>query len=190
LPFDDSWQPKSPRGFEALLEHQLDALTRFAMSLCRNRAEAEDLLQDSVLRGLKAYGRFEAGSNFKAWIFAIMMNAFRSRYRQRMREKEVPLDQLPEPPAVGEDVFDLILRQEVLAAVQELPESFRAAVLLVDLEGFSYREAAQALECPSGTLMSRLNRGRGLLKIRLAALAEERGLLAKKGSEGKIHELP
>lgn len=143
------------------------------------------MLQDCVLRGLKAYGSFEAGSNFKAWIFTVMMNSFRSRYRQRMRGKEVPLEAAPEPVAVGEDVFDLLLKQEVLAAVQELPEGFRAAVLLVDLEGLSYRDAAEAMDCPRGTLMSRLQRGRGLLKLSLSALAEERGLLAKRTEKGK-----
>jgi RNA polymerase sigma-70 factor (ECF subfamily) len=176
--------PSSSTAFEALLERHLDALFRFALSLARDRVEAEDLLQDTVLKGLQAYRRFEPGSNFKAWIFAILMNSFRSRYRQRLRESPLPLDELPEPPSVGEEVFDLLLKQEVLDAVNELPELFRAAVVMVDMEGLSYREAAGAMDCPSGTLMSRLNRGRGLLKIRLAPMAEERGLLAKGPKKG------
>jgi RNA polymerase sigma-70 factor (ECF subfamily) len=94
------------------------------------------------------------------------------------------LHELPEPPSVGEEVFDLLLKQEVLDAVNQLPELFRAAVVMVDMEGLSYREAAGAMGCPSGTLMSRLNRGRGLLKIRLAPMAEERGLLAKGPKKG------
>jgi RNA polymerase sigma-70 factor (ECF subfamily) len=176
----DSFSIPSPAGYEGLVEHHLDGLWRFAMSLTRQKAEAEDVLQESLLKGLEAFGRFESGSNFKAWIFCILMNTFRSRYRQRQRQfdREIPLEAIPEPPAVGEEVFDLLLKEEVLAAVDELPEAFRLAVLLVDLEGMAYREASQALECPVGTLMSRLNRGRNLLKIRLSALAEERGLLA------------
>jgi RNA polymerase sigma-70 factor (ECF subfamily) len=79
---------------------------------------------------------------------------------------------------VGEEVFDLILKEEVLAAVDALPLEFRQAVHLVDLEGLSYREASQVLDCPGGTLTSRLNRGRNLLKVSLAQLARERGLLA------------
>jgi RNA polymerase sigma-70 factor (ECF subfamily) len=180
---NESQRAQSSLGFEALLEQQLDALFRFAMSLTKNRAEAEDLLQDSVVKGLQAYSNFERGSNFKAWIFMILMNAFRSRYRQRMREKEIPLENLPELASLGEEVFDFILKQEVLDALNSLPETFRASVLLVDMEGLSYREAARALDCPAGTLMSRLNRGRALLKIKLSALAQERGLLAKKSSE-------
>jgi RNA polymerase sigma-70 factor (ECF subfamily) len=170
------------------VEHHLDALHRFALSLCRDRVEADDLLQETLLKGLKGFAGFETGSNFKAWIFAIEMNAFRSRYRQRWREVPLPSDELPEPPNVGEDVFDLLLKEEVLAAVEALPEPFRAAILLVDLEGLSYREACQTLDCPAGTLMSRLHRGRGLLKTSLAGLAKERGLLAQ--PQGGDRELP
>jgi RNA polymerase sigma-70 factor (ECF subfamily) len=179
-----------PAGYEGLVEHHLDGLQRFALSLCRDRVEAEDLLQETLLRGLRGFAGFEPGSNFKAWIFAIEMNAFRSRYRQRRRELPMPADELPEPPRVGEDVFDLVLKEEVLAAVEALPGAFRAAILLVDLEGLSYREAAQALDCPGGTLMSRLHRGRALLKIALAGLAQERGLLARPQPQGGDRELP
>jgi len=177
-------------GFEVLLERHLDSLYRFAMSLTKNTAEAEDLLQDTALRGLKAYGRFEAGSNFRAWIFSILMNGFRSRYRKRMRENEVPLEKLPEPPSVGAEVFDLMLRQEVMDEVDKLPEIFRAAVIMVDLEGLSYREASQAMDCPQGTLMSRLARARSLLKSQLSAIAEERGLLSKPDKKRGVHDLP
>ncbi len=176
-------------GFDVLLERHLDSLYRFALSLTRNKAEAEDLLQDTAIRGLKAYGRFEAGSNFRAWIFSILMNGFRTRYRKRLRENEVSLDLLPEPPSVGAEVFDLMLRQEVMDEVNKLPEIFRAAVILVDLEGLSYREAAAAMECPQGTLMSRLARARGLLKTQLSVIAEERGLLSKSSKKRGVHDL-
>jgi RNA polymerase sigma-70 factor (ECF subfamily) len=189
VPQGDSNNPHFSLGFEALLERHLDSLYRFAMSLARNRAEAEDLLQDTALKGLQAYGRFEPGTNFRAWIFAILMNTFRSRYRKLSRDKEVPLDALPEI-SVGAEVFDLMLKQEVMDEVNKLPELFRAAVILVDLEGLSYREAAQAMECPQGTLMSRLNRARGLLKGQLAAIAQERGLLSMPKQAGRAHDLP
>jgi RNA polymerase sigma-70 factor (ECF subfamily) len=180
LPPSNNPLQRYPAGFEGLLEHHLDGLYRFALSLTRQSAEAEDVLQDSVLKGLEAFGRFEAGGNFKAWIFAILMNTFRDRYRRLQRQalRELPLDSLLEAPSVGEEVFDLLLKEEVLAAVEALPLDFRLAVHLVDLEGLSYREAAQVLDCPSGTLMSRLNRGRNLLKVSLADLALDRGLLA------------
>ena len=172
------------------MEHHLDGLYRFARSLTLQSAEAEDILQESVLKGLEAFGSFESGGNFKAWIFSILMNTFQDRYRQiqRQSQRELLLDEMPEPASVGDEVFDLILKEEVLAAVDELPEGFRSAVYLVDLEGMAYREAALALECPMGTLMSRLNRGRSLLKVRLANLARERGLLA--GDTDKNRRMP
>lgn len=170
------------------MEHQVDALWRFALSLTRDPVDAEDLLQETLLKGLQAFASFEQGTNFRAWMFSIEMNAFRNRYRKRQREQPVPLDEVPELAVPGGDVFDLILKEEVLAAVAALPEAFRTAVALVDLEGFSYREAAQVLACPAGTLMSRLNRGRSLLKLSLAGLARERGLLAR--PQGGAHELP
>jgi RNA polymerase sigma-70 factor (ECF subfamily) len=171
---------RPPAGFEGLLEHHLAGLYRFALSLTRNVPEAEDLLQDAVVKGLEAFRRFEAGGNFKAWIFAILMNTFRDRYRklQRQGQKEISIESMETPPSVGAEVFDLMLKEEVLSALDELPQDFRLAVHLVDLEGMSYREAAQALECPAGTLTSRLYRGRGLLKLSLAGLAKERGFLA------------
>ena len=190
MPAEPPSLPPLPWGYEGLVEHHLDALHRFALSLCRDPVEAQDLLQETLLKGLRGFHGFEAGSNFKAWIFAIEMNAFRSRWRGRWRESPLPPEDLPEPAGPGEDVFDLMLKEEVLSAVEALPEAFRAAVLLVDLEGLSYRDAAQALGCPAGTLMSRLNRGRGLLKTALAGLAQERGLLARPQPQGGARELP
>jgi len=183
LPFDPQ-RPPAPAGFEGLLEHQWDALYRFARSLTRDRAEAEDLLQETVLSALQAYPRFEAGSNFKAWTFKILYNAFCSRHRRRQHELPMAPDELPEGASLAPDAIESLSHAEVREAVQALPEDFRLAVVLVDLEGFSYREAAEALACPAGTLMSRLSRGRGRLKVSLAALAPPaRG--AKPGLKGR-----
>lgn len=174
---------RSRAGFEALLEHQLDSLYQSGLRLTRNPEEAEDLLHDAVLRALAAYDSYEPGTNFRAWMFTIMMNTFISKYRKRMREPNIPLDLAPEPRAedsADSALFDNLLSDQVEDALREVPEAFRTAVVLVDLEGLSYREAAQALDCPPGTVMSRLARGRGLLKHALRDIAIERGLLEEK----------
>ena len=165
-----------------MLEHQLDSLYQSGLRLTRNPEEAEDLLHDAVLRALAAYDSYEPGTNFRAWMFTIMMNTFISKYRKRMREPAIPLEEAPEPQAadsVDSQVFDNLLSDQVATALHEVPEAFRAAVILVDLNGLSYRDAAQALNCPSGTVMSRLARGRTLLKQTLRTYAIEQGLLEK-----------
>lgn len=167
---------RSRAGFEALLEHQLDSLYQSGLRLTRNPEEAEDLLHDTVLRALAAYDSYEPGTNFRAWMFTIMMNTFISKYRKRMREPTVSLEQAPEPQAEGSvdaQVFDRLLSDQVEDALRAVPEAFRTAVVLVDLEGLSYREAAQALDCPPGTVMSRLARGRAMLKHALHEVAIE-----------------
>jgi RNA polymerase sigma-70 factor (ECF subfamily) len=164
-----------PAGFEGLLEHQLDPLYRFARSLTRDPLEAEDLLQETVLHALQAYPRFEAGGNFKAWVFKILYNAFCSRYRRRRRELPLPLEELPETVSPAPDALERLAHAEVRQAVEDLAEDFRLAVVLVDFEGLSYREAAEALGCPLGTVMSRLSRARGLLRLSLSALAPSPG---------------
>ena len=171
-------------GFEALLEHQLDSLYRVGLRLTRNSQEAEDLLQDMVLRALRAYESFESGTNFRSWMMTILMNTFISKYRKRMRERNVSLDLIPEPSVADSAVaglFNELLSDQVAAALREVPEVFRAAVVLVDLEHLSYRETAKVLNCPVGTVMSRLARGRGLLRRALRTIAIEQGIL-KKGS--------
>lgn len=192
MPLEQNTSQRVPAGFEGLVEHHLDGLYRFALSLTRQPNEAADLLQEALLKAWKAFENFESGGNFKAWIFTILMNCFRDRYRRQKRQaqREVPLADLPEPASVAQDVFDLLLKEEVLSAVNALPEPFRLAVHLVDLEGFPYREAATALDCPLGTLMSRLNRGRALLRLSLAGLARDRGwLAADAGAKGVPHDL-
>ena len=176
---------RSRAGFEALLEHQLDALYQSGLRLTRNPEEAEDLLHDAVVRALSAYDSYEPGTNFRAWMFTILMNTFISKYRKRMREPAIPLEQAPEPRAtdsVDAQVFDNLLSDQVEAALREVPEAFRTAVVLVDLEGLSYRETAQALDCPAGTVMLRLARGRALLKLALRDVAIEHGLLEERQS--------
>jgi len=186
---------------EALVH--IDSLYNTAYQLTRNRADAEDLVQETYLKAYRSFGRFETGTNCKAWLFKIMRNTFLNQCRKRSREpQQYDFDELADRYQ-AED-FDLasskaewtvelsnrsveammeLLDDDVKRALDELPESFRTAVILSDLEGFSYKEIADILNCPIGTVMSRLFRGRRILRKKLLDFAERRGLLRNKSSD-------
>lgn len=162
---------------QAALEH-LNALYGFAMVLTRNRAEAEDLVQETYLRAARAFGRLVPDSNLKSWLFAIMRNI---RLNQVRHEKSGP--QFVEIDAEEESrwqwldhtaaadphtVFlQKVEREQVRLAIERLPEHYREVIVLRDLEGFSYQQIASILECPAGTVMSRLGRAREHLRALL-----------------------
>jgi len=166
---------------EQALRH-LDALYATALRLTRRSAEAEDLVQETVMRAYSSFERFEPGTNCRAWIFRILMNTFINGYRRRRRERvlfDTSLDgtflehTARAPGRV--DVADLALDDEVERALDELPEEYRSVVLLVDVSDLSYKEVAMVLGCPLGTVMSRLHRARRALQRRLAGYAEREG---------------
>jgi len=168
---------------EALVH--LDALYRVALRLSGNPADAEDLVQEAMLRAYRSWDRFTLGTNAKGWLLTILRNLFINEYRRRRRHPEtVDLDTI-EPFAVFEDVqadpqgafFDRIVDDEVLRAVDELPEVFREAVMLSDVEGLSYEEIAKVLDVPVGTVKSRLYRGRRMLQARLYEYAVSMGYI-------------
>jgi RNA polymerase sigma-70 factor (ECF subfamily) len=178
----------------------MDSLYTAALRMTRNAADAEDLVQETYLKAYRAFDRFEEGTNLKAWLYRILTNTFINSYRARKRRPdEQDLDDVEdfylyrrlgglEAAAIGrsaeDDVLDWLTDAEVKAALESLPEQFRMAVLLADVEGFSYKEIADILEIPIGTVMSRLHRGRRGLQKRLYDFAVERGLLDKvEGSE-------
>ena len=186
---------RSPRrsDFDREVLPHLDALYRGALALTRNEKDAEDLVQDTALRAFRFFGSFEAGSNARAWLFKILHNTFVTRYRQKTREREV-LDDVQREEEAGTagtlgapaiDAEEVLLAQlvgeDVRAALERIPEDFRAAVVLCDLEELSYKEIADIMGCPVGTVMSRLHRGRRLLKNELRAYAAERGIGLEKG---------
>lgn len=155
----------------------LDELYRTALGLTKRPADAEDLIQEAVLKAWNARGRFEAGSNGRAWMHRILMNTFINSYRKKRREREI-LQTCHQEGALrpvqrreGIDKFG----DEVQASLDSLPEDFRDVVMLVDLSDLSYREVAECLGCPIGTVMSRLHRGRTLLKGRLRSYAVQEG---------------
>lgn len=154
-----------------------DALYRSAVRLTRNPAEAEDLVQDTFLKAFRSADRFEPGTNLRAWLFTILMNTLRNRRRDRARDVvEVDSDIVegaqarPEASATPEQqLLRETLDADLQAALDALPDQFREAVWLRDVDEFTYAEIAQMLGVPAGTVMSRISRGRRLLYERLTA---------------------
>ena len=172
-------------AFEAEALASLDSLYRAALRLTRNAADAEDLVQDTYLKAFRAADRFEPGTNLRAWLFTILHNTARNRARDRARDtvaidSEVVDRAADAPPptgrtaGAGETPESLLLRDtlapELQAAIDELPDAFRQAVWLRDVEEFSYAEIASMLTIPVGTVMSRISRGRRMLFDQLTAV--------------------
>ena len=153
--------------FEAAALPHLNDLFRTATRLLGNSIEAEDIVQETYLLAWKWFDRFELGTNCRAWLFTIMFNAVR-HYRRRCFDRRV----------TGEtaEVLEETLSSDVLSALKGIPPEFRAVVLLADVQEFSYKEIAEILRVPMGTVMSRLSRGRQLLRIALGELARSYGL--------------
>lgn len=157
-------------GFgQAALEY-LDALYGYAMTLTRDTTEAEDLVQETYLRAASAANRPNGDSNLKGWLFVIMRNAWLNQLRHRnsgprfveLEPNEQPLDEMQETPHVV--YLRKLERKQVQEAIQSLPHAYREIVVLRDIEGFTYQEIAMVLNCPAGTVMSRLGRARGKLR--------------------------
>jgi RNA polymerase sigma-70 factor, ECF subfamily len=170
-------------AFEAEALASVDSLYRTALRLTRSPADAEDLVQETYLKAFRAADRFEPGTNLRAWLFTILHNTARNRARDRAREGVMVdsdvVDQAADAPSYGLSTpvatpEALLLREtltpELQAAVDELPEAFRQAVWLRDVEEFSYAEIADMLNIPVGTVMSRISRGRRMLFDRLQHL--------------------
>ena len=173
--------------FEGVALVHLDLLYRAALRLTHNRAEAEDLVQETWLRALRHFDQFDPGSNCRAWLLTILRNAFLNRVRREGREilesdmaaTEAGAARLEEASVARsspeEDFFQTVLHGDVDRALKTLPLPFRLVVTLADLEGLTYKEIAQVLDCPIGTVMSRLSRARQLLRKELVTLAREHG---------------
>jgi RNA polymerase sigma-70 factor (ECF subfamily) len=179
--------------FETEALRHLDALYRTALRMTRSEADAEDLVQETYIRAFRFRDQFTLGTNMKAWLFRILTNTFINTYRRKSAQPEVTdlegVDEFslyrrmaddraasssPDPEA---ELLKSVVDTEVTDALEELPEKFRTTVLL-DVEGFSYKEIAEMLGIPIGTVMSRLHRGRKFLQKRLYDLARERGIAA------------
>ena len=158
-----------------------DVLMRGARRLTRSSVDAEDLLQDTLLHAYIGFHTFQEGTNLKAWLFRILHNRWISTYRARQsRPSEVPVDEIAEWDSVvraasaESEVLDSIPAGDIKAAMNSLPEGFRTAVYLADVQGYTYAETAAMLNIPMGTVMSRASRGRKQLRTALAHSAELR----------------
>ena len=169
-------------SFQEVAWIHMDAMFNLAMKMTRNRAEAEDLVQETYLRAYRFFDQYEKGTNCKAWLFRILRNNFINRYRQQRRKPEMvdlskveyALENSPETgasPDWGDPEKSLessLVREEIDRALALLPPEFRIVVVLSSMEGLTYREIAAILDCPIGTVMSRLHRVRKLLQVHLA----------------------
>src|SRR5215210_1182500 len=178
--------------FEEVAMEHMSSLYTAALRMTRNAADAEDLVQETYLKAYRAFDSFQEGTNLKAWLYKILTNTFINAYRSKKRRpEESEIEDVEnlylyrrlgglEGAAAGrsaeEEVMEHFPEAEVKQAVESLPEQFRMAVLLADVEGFSYKEIAEILGIPIGTVMSRLHRGRKALQKRLFDFASVRGL--------------
>lgn len=184
--------------FVADTEPFMASLFSTAMRLSANRADAEDLVQETYLRAYRSYGTFTEGTNLRAWLFRILTNANINRHRSRSRRpQETELDDTDDfslfrrirdrnelGRSAEEELLDHFSEAEVVRAVESLPEAYRMAVLLADVEGFAYKEIAEILDVPIGTVMSRLHRGRKRLERELYDFAVARGLTDAADGDG------
>jgi RNA polymerase sigma-70 factor (ECF subfamily) len=185
--------------FTAQAMEYMPSLYSAALRMTRNPADAEDLVQETYLRAYRGFGSFEQGTNLKAWLYRILTNTFINRYRAaKRRPDETDLEEVEDlylyrrlgglegaraSRSAEDELLDVLTEDEVREAVESLPENFRLAVLLADVEGFSYKEIAEILDIPIGTVMSRLHRGRRALQKRLYEFAAGRGLVDAPGEE-------
>jgi RNA polymerase sigma-70 factor (ECF subfamily) len=182
--------PALKERFERDAVPLLSGMYSSALRMTRNPSDAEDLVQETFLRAYRGFAGFQEGTNLKAWLYRILTNTFINSYRKKQREpKTVPDENVEDwylydrlaaqssEASAEATVLEAIPDEDVKAALDALPEAFRMAVLLADVEGFSYKEIAEILDIPIGTVMSRLHRGRRALEKALWQRTRERGLV-------------
>ena len=175
------------KEFESEALPHMSALYSFAVRLTRDRDDAADLVQETYLKAFRFFDKFERGTNCKAWLFRILKNSYINRFRKTSKAPdtveydaieefyETIRDSSVETSVLEEQVFDNALDDEVAKAIESLPEEFRTVIILCDIESFTYEEIAEFIDCPIGTVRSRLHRARKLLAGSLAEYARKRG---------------
>lgn len=173
--------------FEDEIIPHLDAMYNFALRLTSDPSDAEDLVQDTIVKSYRFFSSYEKGTNAKAWLFRILKNSYINNYRKKSKQpNQVDYDEVStfyetiraertDTSDLEDKMFRDLIDDDISHALDELPEDFRTVVLLCDVEGFTYEEIANMLDVPIGTIRSRLHRGRNLLKAQLQEYAEKRG---------------
>ncbi len=184
----------------------MSSLYSGALRMTRNPADADDLVQETYLRAYRGFGGFQEGTNLKAWMYRILTNTYINAYRAKQRRPdETDLDEVEDlylyrrlggleaarsGRSAEDELMDTFSEAEVKTAIEELPENFRMAVLLADVEGFSYKEIAEILDIPIGTVMSRLHRGRKALQKALYDYAVTHGLADRPDDDNEPEPVP
>ena len=178
---------KKQEDFEEEIIPHLDALYNFGLRLTSDPNDAEDLVQDTIVKAYRFFDSYEKGTNAKAWLFRILKNSYINNYRKQSKQpNQVDYDEVAtfyetiraertDTSDLEDRMFRDLIDDDISNALEELPEDFRTVVLLCDVEGFTYEEIANMLDVPIGTIRSRLHRGRNLLKAQLMEYAQERG---------------
>lgn len=173
--------------FEEEIIPHLDAMYNFALRLTSDPNDAEDLVQDTIVKAYRFFSSYEKGTNAKAWLFRILKNSYINNYRKKSKQpNQVDYDEVSsfyetiradrtDTSDLEDRMFRELIDDDISNALEELPEDFRTVVLLCDVEGFTYEEIANMLDVPIGTIRSRLHRGRNLLKAQLMEYAQKRG---------------
>lgn len=173
--------------FEEEIIPHLDAMYNFALRLTSDPSDAEDLVQDTIVKAYRFFSSYEKGTNAKAWLFRILKNSYINNYRKKSKQpNQVDYDEVStfyetiraertDTSDLEDKMFRDLIDDDISQALEDIPEDFRTVVLLCDVEGFTYEEIANMLDVPIGTIRSRLHRGRNLLKAQLQEYAEKRG---------------
>lgn len=177
------------RSFEREALPHTNLLYNYALRMTNNPADADDLVQETYLKAYRFWDSYEQGTNIRAWLFRILKNSYINRYRKEVREPDtVEYDDVKslyvlrsedasDQNDLQESVFGNLLDDEITSAIASLPHEFRTVVILCDIECLTYEEVSTFMECPLGTVRSRLHRGRRLLRALLADYARQRGLV-------------
>lgn len=180
------------KEFEAEAIPHMDILYNYALRMTGNSDDASDLVQETFLKAFRFWDKYEKGTNIRAWLFRIMKNSYINRYRKESKEPETVdyadianfyhtiRDQYTDQNDLQEKIFGGLLEDDVARALESLPEDFRTVVILSDIEGLSYEEIADFVDCPVGTVRSRLHRGRKMLQGKLFNFAKKHGYVNAK----------
>ncbi len=177
--------------FEREAVPHMDVLYNYALRMTANPDDAHDLVQETFMKAYRFWDKYEKGTNIRAWLFRIMKNSYINRYRKETKEPEtVDYNDIQnfyntiryessDPNDLQEKIFGGLLEDDVARALESLPEDFRTVVILCDIEGLSYEEIAEFVNCPIGTVRSRLHRGRHMLRVALFEYAKKRGYVPR-----------